>query len=214
MKISEKLNNCVFGKPAKSPNGGENHIELVTYMAKLFENQGFTSCFEMPIYLKNESKKYAIDLMVEKGDKIIFIECGECDSEKIDALKRYFDTIHISYDEFKIMKQFDEINSKLNFDKVIYSKKIPNSFYLNCYHFGGGSGYLTRVSPLFMEIVNKIRMDCLKVCNRDNFPSQIRVIEAIARRIKDDFLEQHIDNEKIVFDFSKNRNRHTGGNKQ
>ena len=108
-------------------NGGRKHQKVAGYIIKILLANDFKYKTEVAVYIKKIKKAYRLDIFAYKDKRKIAIECGNTNKSKIENLKKYFEIIHISYNDFKILESTKQIEENIN--KII---KSPNT----C---GGGS---------------------------------------------------------------------------
>ncbi len=108
-------------------NGGRKHQKVAGYIIKILLANDFKYKTEVAVYIKKIKKAYRLDIFAYKDKRKIAIECGNTNKSKLENLKKYFEIIHISYNDFKILESTKQIEENIN--KII---KSPNT----C---GGGS---------------------------------------------------------------------------
>ncbi len=94
-------------------HGSPKHHRVADYIIQLLKKEDLNYKVEVGIYLKNIKKQYRIDILTFGNKRQIAIECGQTHKTKIKHLKKYFDVIHLSYNDFKTLVLAKKIENNI-----------------------------------------------------------------------------------------------------
>ena len=94
-------------------NGGRKHQRVARYIIKILLANNFKYKTEMAVYIKRIKKSYRLDIFAYKDKRKIAIECGNTNKLKLQNLKKYFEIIHISYNDLKILESAKQIEKNI-----------------------------------------------------------------------------------------------------
>jgi len=107
--------------------GSPRHQNVGNYIINILKKHNFDFKTEVGVYLKDIKKQYTLDILAYKrnSNKKIAIECGNVTKRKLKDLKNYFNVIHLSYKNYRILNSAKKIKQDIfeTINKLIWEGK-------------------------------------------------------------------------------------------